>query len=862
MRSLIILFFVLGFAAAVVAQANNYRADSLGIWQRPGEEMHHKPWSGQWIWVNEGMEADAILARRTFALSSLPDSAILRITASSQYQLFLNGQYIGRGPARSAPHHQSFDILDVSGLLKEGKNTLAIRVHHQKEINSYNFKGRGGLLAQLDMVSGLKYYTIYSDNNWKVTPDPAWDSQAPKISRFHQIVNDRVDLRNAIRDWQKLNFEDSNWAHATVLIRETGWPSIQPNATPNELVPPWTSLVAREVPYLVETPIRASHLVQAVQITVSDSILEPVEVSRKIAPQIARGMESYFKKNEPLVVPKVGTGKAWFLMFDLGEVINGTPTLEIQGSSGTPVEVASTPFLIEEAFHYKILDSEFLDRIELSGNRDLWEATYFKPARYLGIVLRNRKEAVKLFSVGSHQIKYPFEKTGTMKSGESPWVMDYFDATAKTIQVCTTDAFTDNYRERRQYAQTGFYAALGNYWIFGDTALQRRYLLQTAQEQQANGMMPAYAPLTSDDYMIIMDSNCLWIRSLHNYLLYTGDTHTAKELLPAAQKLIDLLDSFTDSLGLLNDPPYAYWLDHALIDRRGANFNLNGHYLGALEDFAKILSWLNKPGAETYIAKANTLRQSLQTYLWDEEKQLFADALIAGKRSEMFSEHSNGIALALNIATPEQANKIVNKLLLKDKHNFIKRASGIVMVTPAMSYFLHKGLCEYGFVDESFKMFRDRFNHMLGPQTNGTLWEEWWLKGTGRTGKFDSRKTRSDAQTESAFAPMLFAEYLLGIKPTKPGMKELLVRKPHELHSIEARFPSPEGPAFVKWIKGKPGSNKLVLEIPGEMIVKIPIETLDISGGRSILVNGKSIELDPEDSSNLILTNGVHTIQF
>ena len=64
---------------------------------------------------------------------------------------------------------------------------------------------------------------------------------------------------------------------------------------------------------------------------------------------------------------------------------------------------------------------------------------------------------------------------------------------------------------------------------------------------------------------------------------------------------------------------------------------------------------------------------------------------------------------------------------------------------------------------------------MLAPEHNGTLWEEWWLKGTGRTGKFNSTKTRSDAQTESCFPPALFGEYLLGVQPIKPGFEEVVI---------------------------------------------------------------------------------------
>src|SRR5690606_19532284 len=100
----------------------------------------------------------------------------------------------------------------------------------------------------------------------------------------------------------------------------------------------------------------------------------------------------------------------------------------------------------------------------------------------------------------------------------------------------------------------------GNYWIFGDYALQRRYLVQVAQEQFANGIMPAYAPADTDDYMIILDSNCLWIRSLRNYFLHSGDEKTVRALLPAAKKLMELLHSFVSNAGLLENPPFAYWL--------------------------------------------------------------------------------------------------------------------------------------------------------------------------------------------------------------------------------------------------------------------------------------------------------------
>ncbi|GAI87756.1 unnamed protein product, partial [marine sediment metagenome] len=397
-------------------------------------------------------------------------------------------------------------------------------------------------------------------------------------------------------------------------------------------------------------------------------------------------------ENEPLVIPASDTTGTWLLLFDFGEVLNGMAKLDIEGAAGTMVDILYAPFVLDNQFTHKTVDSDFLDRLVLSGNRDIWEATYFKPIRYMGVVLRSGKMPVKIYAAGIHHIVYPFERKGHIRAPDAHWIEQYMEASARTIQVCTTDGYTDNYRERRQYAQTGYYAALGNYWIFGDQALQRRYLIQVAQEQEANGMMPAYAPLAGDDYMVIVDANCLWLRSLRNYFLYSGDTLTTMELLPAAGKLMSLLHTYTNSLGLLDNPPYPYWLDHALNDRRGANFCLNGHYLGALEDFAQILGWLNEPGEEVYLARADLLRQSLRTHFWDNEQKLFSDALIDGERSDMFSEHANAMALAMNVATLAQVELIAKQLLVLGQHNFIQRKSGMTMVTPAMSYFLHKGL--------------------------------------------------------------------------------------------------------------------------------------------------------------------------
>ena len=837
----LLIFSFLSFLQIVQAQNLSENGLVEGIWVTPEHAVPSKDWESQWIWL-EDENKHMMLSRKTFVLEDLPEKAILKITATSQYRLYLNDQYLLQGPARSVAHHQSYDELDISQLLAIGINTIAVKVHYQPGKQSYHFKARPGLLTQLNLSFNDNEVILSSDKSWKVKADSSWDNSAPLINRFQDFVNDKVDFSNKIDGWQSRTFDDADWKQATLVARNVGWPTQQKNSLAGATTLPWINLIPRDLPYLKETTLLTSNLIQAKQIK-NQSTDDIVPFTLKGS--IDRHIKMPLNQNQPLILKSPKAGSDWLLLYDFGEIINGNPKLVIEGKKGTKVDILTAPFQIDGMFNHKILASEFKDQIVLSGNLDEWESTYFKPARYLALII-NTDEKVKILQVGSKQLNYPFDRKGNMESSAAPWVKQYFDATDKTIKVCTTDAYTDNYRERRQYAQTGYYGAMGNYWIFGDSALQRRYLVQTAQEQDANGIMPAYAPLKSDDYMVILDSNLLWIRSLYQYYLFSGDLISTKNLLKSAYKLMELLDSFTDDYGLINNPPYPYWLDHSDLDRAGANFTLNAHYLGALEDFTQLLEWLDQDEALTFKNRAKLLRTSLKELFWNKKKGLFTDALLSSGQSIKYSEHANGLALAMKIGDESQTKSVVAHLLEDDPNKYIKKESGLTIVTPAMSYFLHKGIAEAGYVDASFDLLRRRFDHMLEAEHNGTLWEEWWLDGSGRSGRFDGNHTRSDAQTESAFIPALFAEFLLGIQPSKPGMKEMTINLPKsKIEKIESIIPAPMGALHVEWDSGQ--KRLLKMEIPEGMEVKLKTDSFKLPSGKSLVINGKKIKSDQKN---------------
>ena len=85
-------------------------------------------WHGSWIWVPEQPvkmgspfgwdreprpEAHGFF-RRAFDLDAVPERVAARITADSHHVLWVNGQRVGHGPARSQSRRLGYDVYDLA----------------------------------------------------------------------------------------------------------------------------------------------------------------------------------------------------------------------------------------------------------------------------------------------------------------------------------------------------------------------------------------------------------------------------------------------------------------------------------------------------------------------------------------------------------------------------------------------------------------------------------------------------------------------------------------------------------------------------------------------------------------------------
>ena len=84
------------------------------------------------IWLDSAPFGREVYAafRKQWPLATTPEKAVLHVFADTRYMLWINGQYVERGPCRFVPSHPEYDTLDVTSYLRQGDNVLAVVVHH------------------------------------------------------------------------------------------------------------------------------------------------------------------------------------------------------------------------------------------------------------------------------------------------------------------------------------------------------------------------------------------------------------------------------------------------------------------------------------------------------------------------------------------------------------------------------------------------------------------------------------------------------------------------------------------------------------------------------------------------------------
>ncbi|MBE3100427.1 MAG: hypothetical protein IMZ44_25180 [Planctomycetes bacterium] len=430
-----------------------------------------------------------VLFRKTFDLPTMPDAATLRIFADSRYILWVNGQYILRGPARFDPGAPEYDTADVKPHLLAGRNVIKVLVHHYSKGGSGRMVDHApGLAARLEMLSPPDAPRVLeTDATWQATrktrfgPSPAsWAS-----------IPDNVDARRDAGDSPAADVDETAW-EAAAPVGGSAWGPLRP----------------RSIPPLRESDVPLGAILRQVRSGRSD------ETWRPLSGALPLGMSAPYE-----------------VTIEMDQYVQAYVALALEAEEGSLLEVEP-------------LGTGKVSRYVARGGPQVYVTADTFGFRRLAVRLGSGSG--RLNGVRVINRLYPFDLAGSFRSSDG-LLNRLWTACVRTVALCSEDAYVDCADRERVQRMGG--AAVVAYPVtriafsgpgpdgkpaWGDARLMARLLRQIAQGRRADGRLKACHPSDRQDAAADGDENaCLWVHALRQYWEHTGDAALVKEVWPA-----------------------------------------------------------------------------------------------------------------------------------------------------------------------------------------------------------------------------------------------------------------------------------------------------------------------------------------
>ncbi len=283
--------------------------------------------------------------RKDFDLSGKPASALLNLFADARYLLWVNGNYVERGPARFQPNGPEYDAIDLSSELQSGRNSLVVLVMANAS-GGKMMRHAPGLTALLEIKSGGGDLSIGTDETWKWSDKTRYRS----ASVSWPGVIDQIDARVEDGDWTQPGYDDGKWSPAAKVDGGA-----------------WGALTARRIPRLRETSIEVTYdrgvtfpLTMKAGEKVSFSCPHLVQGYTKIELEASDGAEIDLDHANVKYIARAGVQT--YMTSDTTGFLKGSLTLKSGQATIRKIEVVERlyPFDLAGSFH---CNDEFLNKL-------------------------------------------------------------------------------------------------------------------------------------------------------------------------------------------------------------------------------------------------------------------------------------------------------------------------------------------------------------------------------------------------------------------------------------------------------------------------------------------------------------------
>jgi hypothetical protein len=629
-------------------------------------------WPCRWISHPHALSPPFVTAyKREFLLR---EKSLIRIhvSADERYELFLDGERIGRGPERGAPHWWYFETYDLD--LGAGAHCIVARV--------WSLGGKMAPTAQMSVAPGfLLVPEVGAFLEALGTGVALWEalvfdgfSYSPGIQSFGVGYN--VDIDGSRFPWGWERGECPGWVPATP--GETAKSGHYANLCKDSHL-----LYPATLPAMLDVPRRIGIVRHALDAPSPDTRALMV-VGAESSGEIASQWQRLLGGRPPVRVPPHTVRR---VIVDLENYYCAYPRITTSGGAGALVRI----HWAEALFNAPDAKSDHRKKQDSKGNRNEIEGKYFvgvgdvfRPdggghrefqplwwmsGRFLEIVVQTQDEPLTIDDLVFFETRYPLE----MESGfrfENPDLESCLPIMARAMQMCAHETYFDcPYYEQLMYVGDTRLEILSHYAMQHDSRLPRKAVHIFDISRVPKGLTQCRYP--GDNQSFIPPFSLWWVAMVHDLALWRGEKDLVRRTMPSCRPVLDFFLGHLNSDGVLQAPEGWNFMDWVPAwswgcppDGECSVNSVQGWQLAhVLALAAEVEDWLGEPElAGRWRMRAKGLAANLQKVFWDEGRGLFAD----NPSKSRWSEHAQCLAILSGQLDRAGADRVMGAMLEAD----------------------------------------------------------------------------------------------------------------------------------------------------------------------------------------------------
>ncbi|MGO8676928.1 MAG: hypothetical protein ACLQVX_13780 [Limisphaerales bacterium] len=713
---------------------------------------------------------------------------LLRAAGSTLYRIFLNGEFIGHGPARGPHGWYRVDEIDLTAKLNSGANVVAFEVAGYN-VNSFYLLDQPSFL-QAEVVAGGE---VLASTGGEDKPFAA--SLLPERVRKVQ----RYSFQRPFSEVYRLAPGFDRWRKDITVPLAPAKCALQP-AKP---------LLPRRVPYS-EFKVREPRLVVSTgQLKTGLKVEHPWKDRSLtgIGPQLGGFPESELTTVPSLELQTIANAGSQavnqpyapaqpfllragaFQIVDFGVNLTGFPGARITCRSKARLFFTFDEILSDGDVDFKRLSCVNIVAYELQPGA--YDVETFEPytLRYLKLLALDGD--CEVTGLCLREYAGPIPADARFSAGDAR-LNRLFAAGVETFRQNAVDVFMDcPSRERAGWLCDSFFTARVAKDLTGRTLIEHNlfenFRLPDTFAHLPDGMVPMCYPSDHYDGVFIPNWALWFVVQLEEYLARSGDRETVQALEPRVMKLLDYFKRFRNDDGLLEKLESWVFIEWSKANDFVQDVNYPSNML-----YAEVLAAAGRMyGRPDLIAEAERLRAVIREQSFDGDffvdNALRKDGKLQVTRNR--TEVCQYFAFYFHVATPETHLKLW-QTLTKDFGPRRKQTKAFPEVHPANAFvgnvlrleLLSRAGLSRQLLDESLAY------ELYMAERTGTLWEN------------DGAYASCDHGFASHGGVRVLYRDVLGIASLDTVNKTVQLRFTDlDLDRCEGSLPTPDGGVELRW---------------------------------------------------------------